>query len=71
MATALFARQACERLVEQQQLRFLRERHSDLDAPLFAVRDHGERFRREMRETDALQYRARFNIEMRKRQIAA
>src|SRR5204862_1978966 len=54
--TALFARQACERLVEQQQLRFLRECESDLDAPLFSVRDNAKWFRREMRETDALEY---------------
>ena len=35
---ALLARESGERLVQQQQLRLLRERHGDFDAPLVAVR---------------------------------
>src|SRR6185503_279596 len=45
---ALFAREAGERLVEQQHARLLRERHGDLDPALLAVGQLGYRPLREM-----------------------
>jgi hypothetical protein len=46
-------RQAGERLVEQEDLRVLRHRHGDLDAPTFAVGGLPERAIRDVVEADA------------------
>ena len=60
---ALLARQARERLIQQQYPRLLRQRHGDLDAALLAVRDFGYgplcyRF-----QTDARQHGVRLAVE--------
>src|SRR6185503_20341635 len=62
---ALFARQAGERLVEEQHARLLRERHGDLEAALLAVRHFRHRPLREMLEADKGQHASRFLVESR------
>ena len=62
---ALLAREAGERLVEQQHARLLRERHRDLDAPLLAVGHLGDRpLRRCARGRRAARTRARLVVEL-------
>src|SRR5258708_4096183 len=61
---ALLARQAGERLVEQQHARLLRERHGDLDAALFSVRYFRYGPPRYALQPDAGQHLARFLVKM-------
>src|SRR5260221_9747916 len=61
---ALLARQAGERLVEQQHARLLRERHGDLDAALFTVCHLRYGPPRYAFQPDAGQHLARFLVKM-------
>src|SRR6266576_1618175 len=56
---ALLERKSGKRLVEQQQLRLLRERHGDLDAALFAISDFADCSRGASLETDQCKHAAR------------
>ena len=51
--------QAGERLVEQQHLWLLRQRHRELDAALFAIGDVGHRMVCKMQQADAVQRASR------------
>src|SRR5438876_3537713 len=56
---ALLERESGKRLIEQQQLGFLRERHRDLDASLFSVGHFADRSRGALIEADQSEHPAR------------